>query len=68
MHRDFEGTMKKLFQLWFDQELKNKPFSVSKLVNVFDDCLEALNVPSIVPGKPRAVSIHLYNWKASEDS
>ncbi|KAL7291171.1 hypothetical protein TKK_0015087 [Trichogramma kaykai] len=65
LHNVYEGVMKKMIILWFDEEFRTKDFSLFAYTNIINDRIKALTLLPFLPRNPRKISDFRY-WKGSE--
>ncbi|KAL7300542.1 hypothetical protein TKK_0006539 [Trichogramma kaykai] len=62
LHNVYEGVMKKMIILWFDEEFRTKDFSLFAYTNIINDRIKALTLLPFLPRNPRKISDFRY-WK-----
>ena len=65
MHCVFQGVTKKLMAFWFGTEYRTHPSSLFAFVNIIDNKIKGITLPSFIPRIPRKISEYAY-WKATE--
>lgn len=65
MHCIYQGITKKLLSFWFETENRTQAYSLLAFINVVDEKIKCLALPSFLPRIPRKINDHAH-WKASE--
>ena len=66
MHALFQGVVKQLLQLLFDQQHSREPYSLRKHLKEVEDRISSLTPPSFVQRFPCSISKHGQEWKAHD--